>query len=65
MKEVDFFKFLNKCLHESVLLHPVILLIIFFIILKIFVQYEEFPQIVNPQFMIFHNSIPSSVFPVT
>jgi hypothetical protein len=36
--------FLNKFLHEALLLHPTIILIIFFWILNIFWLWGEFPQ---------------------
>jgi hypothetical protein len=42
------FKFLNKSLHESLRLHPVMILIIFFCVLKIFTLSEEFSQNINP-----------------
>jgi len=45
------FRFLNKSLYKTLLLHPVIILIIFFFMLKIFVLFEEFPQNIYPWFI--------------
>jgi len=45
------FQFSNKLLHQYLLIHPVIILITFFCVLKIFPLCDEFSQNNNPQFI--------------